>query len=195
MSKLEDSKRRAEEMKKLLDGPARNKIVRRYGAVEYRCERGCFLGAVVRHEGHEYLYTYSNTLVDKVRVTLGEHGQPIDIPQGTVAYDHLAQVIHELTQDGSIAANAGHTVEISVSTIADLLNLNPGAIYSRQRICRELPSRGVINCNCRHSEMAKTPKEIREDMRQLARSKKKLVYIDSNVSEGAGFSDVYVYEL
>lgn len=190
MSKLDDSMKRAEEMKKLLDGPARNKIVRRYGAVEYRCERGCFLGAVVRHAGHEYLYTYSNTRVEEVSVRLGEHGEPLGISPGTVAYERVVHAVKMMKQSGWPVE---HEILVAVDTINDMTGLDSGGDLSRDTTCLEWPYQfpypGTINCNCRHSEMAKTLDEIQADIQRLARAKKKLIYVEPNPGWTMGLSD------
>lgn len=190
MSKLGDSRRRAEEMKKLLDGPARNKIVRRYGLVEYRCKRGCFLGAVVRHAGHDYLYAYSNTRVEEVRVRLGEHGEPLGIPPGTVAYGYVVEAVKMMAQDG---LPVGDEIPIAVDTINDMTGLDPVGILGNDTTCHEWPYQfpypGTINCNCRHSEMVKTLDEIQADINRLARAKKKLIYVEPNHGWTMGLSD------
>lgn len=164
--------------KVLMTSNMRNRFLRRAGRVEYRCKRGCFLGAVFIFEGQEYIYWRQWTAVDEVCVPLDEMGN-YRVPPDPRAHDRIEEAV---------------SWEAGLGLLSDAVLLRPSTISEMGALdalgdgntdwCTEWPVSSVytsddntLNANCGHSELVITPEQIERDIERLRRSKKKVVFV------------------
>lgn len=162
----------------LLCSSMRNRFLRRAGRVEYRCKRGCFLGAVFSFEGQEYIYWRQWTAVKEVSVPLDEMGN-YHVPPDPRAHDRIEEAVRWEEGLGLLS----DAVLLYPSTISEMGALDAVG-YGNTDCCTEWPVSSVytsddntLNANCGHSELVITPEQIKRDIERLRRSKKRVVFV------------------
>lgn len=169
-------------VKVCLRGPSRNKHLRRFALVEYRCHRGCLLGAYIKLKGEDLIFT----------------NQIFEIDEGVIDWDSLESELEEMAQAsaaeyGSRNSSGLPSLEeklVMVKKLCGRVDIYP---VTDAKEFRALPALAPTlrpgwrvyplieneryNMNCNHVFRAQGALDFLEDARKLARQSKKVVRV------------------
>lgn len=167
----------------LFSGADRNKNLRRYALVEYRCHRGCLLGAFVKFRGEEFMFTEQAISIDEhdidwdaidnelelqIEAAL-EHGE-FGYPRWHVPRQFEGE-LHALKDSEGTASN------FSCQSLSDFLAFSPSTVTGSPWRAHPFKDTSLYEMNCRHSELNTAGWKVREDARKMARQAKKVVRV------------------
>lgn len=142
---------RAEKLYGVFFSGARNKFLRHAALVEYRCVRGCFLGAVVPHDGGRWIATRRN-------------------------YGYLPYAVEE-PEDVSLfyPATPGEATRMPEGERRYVPNSL--LVETWERFVSEPRPNMHSSPHCAHTSCQFVPDEVEADIRRLRRGNKRVVFL------------------
>lgn len=149
LEELQQTGERSRKLYEVFRSEARNKFLRRAALVEYRCVRGCFLGAVLPHDGERWIATRKN---------YGFHPFPIgDTGDAELRYPATPG---EAWQNPEIEWGYARN-DYAITTWEQFVKVPKPSVYS--------------SSHCAHTSCQFVPEEIEADIRRLRRKDKRVV--------------------
>lgn len=142
---------RAEKLYDVLYSRERNRFLRRTALVEYRCERGCLLGAVLPHDGERWIATRRN-------------------------YGFLPYVVQE-PEDVSLFYPATPKEVTRIPEGKRRYVPNSLIVETWERFVKEPRPNMHSSPHCAHTSRQFVPDEIEADIRRLRRGNKRVVFL------------------
>lgn len=140
---------RAEKLYEVFFSGARNRFLRSTALVEYRCARGCFLGAVLPHDGERWIATRRN-------------------------YGYLPYVVQE-PEDVSLFYPATPGEATRIPEGERRYAPNSVLVETWERFIKEPRPNMHSSPHCAHTSCQFVPEEIEADIRRLRRKDKRVV--------------------
>lgn len=182
MREVLDNNDKCKPVNALFSGAGLNKKLRRYGLVEYRCHRGCLLGALVNYRGEYFMFTE----------------QVVDTDEGYIDWVALDRELDDINQTAPGNGGSGNstgmpsfkevlavvkrfsgTVEghpiTSLRGVLSLPKLAPSVSPGRR--VHLLGEDEFYRMNCRHSELSLAGSSVFEDARKMARKSKRVIRV------------------
>lgn len=199
IEKLRERNRRAAAVAEVFSGTDRNRLIRKFALVEYRCARGCLLGAVVRLEGEHYLLTYEHVSVGSLLSDTDHFAEWVTAElqkeewaslRGEVYKPDFSKVPHDLEQTfrdefaewGEVSVLP--VDEVPLATLIGAMSEHVSGVSSAgcQRFDPSPPGAEIKvvareYMNCRHKEFNPTWDDIQDDIQRLRTQKNKTVRV------------------
>lgn len=155
----------------IFGGADRNKNLRRYGSVEYRCHRGCLLGALVKFKGEYFMFTEQAVAIDEYAIDWSSIDRSLEGKEGAYVPPEFAEELHESMGE------YGTTEGFPLNTLRDFLAFAPSSLSNSWWDCQVFRETSSYNMNCRHSELNLAGYTVLEDAEKMARKSKRVIRV------------------
>lgn len=171
MQEILDNSDKCKPVKAIFGGADRNKNLRRYGSVEYRCHRGCLLGALVKFKGEYFMFTEQAVAVNEYAIDWNSIDRTLEGRGGAYVPPEFEDLLVESMQE------FGTTEGFPVYTLSDFLAFAPSIVSNSCWDCRVFRETSFYNMNCRHSELNLGGYTVLEDAQKMARKSKRVIRV------------------